>query len=190
MVSFPQEQLEAARRGNVQAFRALVEAHQRFVYAVAFRMVRNEQDAEDIAQDVFVRLWKHLGTFRPDVKLTTWLYKIVVNRSLDFLKSVHGRQRKQAVDASEHIALPAEGDPDRALRQQELNTQVQAAADTLAPLQKAVFVLRDLEGLSTEETALALEMSTGNVKSNLFHARQKVMSYLKEVYQTRERDFL
>ena len=184
------EQITEAMRGNTRAFRAIVEAHQGFVFAVAYRFVNNAQDAEDITQDVFVRLWKGLPGYRHEVKLTTWLYRIVANRCLDFLKSGHGRQRKNSVEASAESGLVAATTPDAEYKRQELTAQVHAAARLLKPKQQAVFILRDLEGLSADETMEALDMSRDQVKSNLFEARKKVMKYLKDVYQTNEPDFL
>lgn len=184
------ELIQEAARGSQQAFRAIVEVNQGFVYAVAFRFVNDSQDAEDITQEVFVRLWKNLHTYKPEVKLTTWLYKIITNRCLDFLKSKHGSQRKNAVDVDKQLHLAAHSTPERAYQQQELLKIIHAAADELTPRQKAVFILRDLEGLSSAEVCEALSMSAGNVKSNLFHARQKITGKLKTIYQTTDKTFL
>lgn len=184
------ELIQEAARGSQQAFRAIVEVNQGFVYAVAFRFVNDSQDAEDITQEVFVRLWKNLHNYKPEVKLTTWLYKIVTNRCLDFLKSKHGSQRKNAVDVDKQLHLAAHSTPERAYQQQELLKIIHAAADELTPRQKAVFILRDLEGLSSAEVCEALSMSAGNVKSNLFHARQKITGKLKTIYQTTDKTFL
>lgn len=176
--------IQQAARGSQSAFRAIVEANQRFVYAVAFRFVNDEQDAEDITQEVFVRLWKNLHTYRQDVKLTTWLYKIITNQCLDFLKSRHGRQRKNKVDVDAKHDLTNHSTPEKDFQQQELSRIICQAAEELTPKQKAVFILHDLEGLSQEEVSEALSMSTGNVKSNLFYARQKMTKKLKAYYQT------
>lgn len=184
------ELIQEAARGGQQAFRAIVEVNQGFVYAVAFRFVNDSQDAEDITQEVFVRLWKNLHNYKPEVKLTTWLYKIVTNRCLDFLKSKHGSQRKNAVDVDKQLHLAAHSTPEQAYQQQELVKIIHAAADELTPRQKAVFILRDLEGLSSAEVCEALSMSAGNVKSNLFHARQKITGKLKTIYQTTDKTFL
>lgn len=184
------ELIQKAVRGSQQAFRAIVEANQGFVYAVAFRFVNDSQDAEDITQEVFVRLWKNLHAYKQEVKLTTWLYKIVTNRCLDFLKSRHGRQRKNKVDVEKQHELTTHSTPEKEFQQQELTLIIYAAAEELTPKQKAVFILRDLEGLTQEEVSEALSMSTGNVKSNLFYARQKMTEKLKAYYQTTDKQFL
>jgi RNA polymerase sigma-70 factor, ECF subfamily len=184
------ELIQKAVRGSQQAFRAIVEANQGFVYAVAFRFVNDEQDAEDLTQEIFVRLWKNLHTYKQEVKLTTWLYKIVTNRCLDFLKSRHGRQRKNKVDIDRSHFVQDRSTPEKEFQQQELSRIIHAAAEELTPKQKAVFILRDLEGLSQEEVSDTLSMSTGNVKSNLFYARQKMTEKLKAYYQTTDKQFL
>lgn len=184
------ELIQEAARGNQQAFRAIVETHQGFVYAVAFRFINDPQDAEDITQEVFIRLWKNLHTYKQEVKLTTWLYKIVTNRSLDFLKSRHGRQRKNKIDIDDTHFVQDRSTPEKEFQQRELSQIIHAAADELTPKQKAVFILRDLEGLAPEEVSETLSMSLGNVKSNLFHARQKMTEKLKAYYQTTDKQFL
>lgn len=184
------ELIQEAVRGSQQAFRAIVEANQGFVYAVAYRFVNDSQEAEDITQEVFVRLWKNLHTYKQEVKLTTWLYKIVTNRSLDFLKSRHGRQRKNKVDIANTHFVQDCSTPEKEFQRQELSGIIHAAAEELTPKQKAVFILRDLEGLSPEEVGEALSMSAGNVKSNLFYARKKVTEKLKVYYQTADKQFL
>lgn len=184
------ELIQEAARGNSRAFRVIVETHQGFVYTVAHRFVSDEQEAEDITQDVFVRLWKNLGRYRHEVKLTTWLHKIVTNRCLDFLSSRHGRQRKNRVGVHAEMILMGSLTPEAELQQQELTTLVHQAAEELTPKQRAVFILRDLEGLSAEETSQVLGMPPGNVKSNLFHARQKVLERLKRNYHIKKEPFL
>jgi RNA polymerase sigma-70 factor, ECF subfamily len=93
-----QEIVEDARRGNAFAFRHLVEKHQAFVYRLAYRFVGTVGDAEDITQESFIRLWKNLNRYRADVKLTTWLYKIVTNLCMDYLKSSHNRRAKRTIE--------------------------------------------------------------------------------------------
>jgi RNA polymerase sigma-70 factor (ECF subfamily) len=182
--------IQEAASGNRTAFRTIVEQHQGFVYAVAFRFVNDSSDAEDLTQEVFIRLWKGLHTYRDEVKFTTWLYRIVANRCLDFLKSRHGRQRKNKVDVTSGQFVQDHSTPEKELQYTELMRAIHQTAEKLTPKQRAVFILRDLEGLSSEEVSEALEMSLGNVKSNLFYARQKMSEKLKTLYQTTDKQFL
>lgn len=181
------ETLSRAIRGDRRAFREVVECHQSFAYAVAYRMVGNRADAEDITQEAFIRLWKNMSKYRPEIKLSTWLYKIVTNLSLDFLKSPRARGRKLNgnLDDANHIDTGLA--PDVILQGKELHAQIEKAMEGLSPMQKAVFVLRDVEALTVEETCEVLSVSADHVKSNLFHARKKVSQKIKSIYETRER---
>ena len=150
------------------------------VYSVAFRFVRNTHDAEDITQEVFVRLWKNLSKYNPQqARFSTWLYRIASNCCLDFLRSAPRRNDRSMFSLDSIVDVAAASTPEQEMNDLELNDIVTSAANELAPKQRLVFILRDLEGLSPEEVAAALNMSLGNVKSNLCHARQKVAAKLK-----------
>jgi RNA polymerase sigma-70 factor, ECF subfamily len=182
--------IRQAARGDRHAFRVLVESQQAFAYAVAFRFVGDAGDAEDIVQEAFVRLWKNLHQYRPEVKLSTWLYRIIANLCLDFLKSRPEKQRRSAVDIDRSHAVTDPNTPESDLHRRELMDAIRAAADELTPVQKAVFILRDLEELSVDEVSDILSMPAGNVKSNLYYARRKVGERLKTWYQTDKRPML
>jgi RNA polymerase sigma-70 factor, ECF subfamily len=182
--------ISQAARGNRHAFRMLVESQQAFAYAVAFRFVGNAGDAEDIVQEAFVRLWKNLHQYRPQVKLSTWLYRIIANLCLDFLKSRPEKQRRSAVGIGHSHALMDGSTPEAELYRRELMEAIHAAANELTPLQRAVFILRDLEDLPVEEVCDILSMPAGNVKSNLYYARRKVGERLKTLYRTDKRPML
>ena len=184
------EIIQEVARGSTKAFRVVVEEYQAFAYAVAFRFVGNEDDAEDIVQETFVRLWKNLHLYKQEIKLTTWLYRIIANLCLDFLKSRHGRQRKNKVDIDKVSFVHDHSTPEKEFQQRELMQAIHQGAEELTPKQRAVFILRDLEGLTTEEVSEALTMSAGNVKSNLFYARQKMVEKLKVFYQTTDKQFI
>jgi len=184
------EVLRDAMNGNATAFRTVVEQHQAFAYAVAFRFTGNEEEAEDIVQEAFVRLWKNMKTYRQEVKLTTWLYRIIANLALDFLKSRRGKERRTKVDIYIGHFVRDQSTPEKAYQQQELMQAIYQAAEDLTPKQKAIFILRDLEGLSVEEVMEILSMTAGNVKSNLFYARQKMGEKLKAFYQTTDKTFV
>lgn len=167
----------------------LVEAHQNLVYAVAIRFVRNAEDAEDITQDVFVRLWRNLGSYREEQgQLSTWLYKITTNCCLDFERSVDRRARRQWTELDRAQMLSVISGPDRELESRELHQAVQEAAGVLPAKQRLVFILRDMQGLNPDEVALALDMTKAQVKSNLFLAREKLSVMLRHFFeQTKNR---
>ncbi len=170
--------------GNSKAFQMLVEAHQAFAYRVAYRFVGDAHEAEDIVQEVFVKLWQHLNKYNQEVKLTTWLYRMLANRCLDFLKSARARQLKNQVDIQDSYAVSASITADETLHNQELMKAIQEAAASLTLKQRTVFILRDLENLPVDEVCEILSMTAGNVKSNLYYARKEMSEKLKVYYQT------
>jgi len=170
-----------ARSGDTVAFRKLVEMHHRLAYSVAFRMLRNREDAEDIVQEAFVRSWKNLERFDMSMKFSTWLYHIVVNLCLDVLKSVGHRSRKIQVELLSDEIKSNHETPETVLNDRELMQIVWQRSEELTPKQKAVFVLRDLEGLSAQEVSEVLDLLPEQVKSNLYHARKKMSEWIKEL---------
>ncbi len=179
-----QEVIRKAMTGNTDAFRVIVDHYQSFAYSVSFRFLGQAEEAEDVVQEAFIRLWKNLHKYRPEVKLSTWVYRIIANLCLDFLKSTYAKQQKNQQDVQTEYTLKSKDRADEELNVRELNEQIQQAAAELTPKQKAVFILRDLEGLPVEEVCSILSMSAGNVKSNLYYARQQVSERLKKCYQT------
>jgi RNA polymerase sigma-70 factor (ECF subfamily) len=188
-----QEEKEIIRRaitGSADAFRDIVSQNQSFLYSVAYRFLGRAEDAEDVVQESFIRMWKSLSTYRNEAKLSTWLYKIAVNLCLDVLKSSHRKQQTASLEVSDHVSEEwnlSQRAADHELQASELHVLIQEAASELTPKQKAVFILRDLEGLPVEEVSNILSMSAGNVKSNLYYARQQMSEKLKMYYQTTEK---
>ena len=176
----PDKTIEKAIAGDTLAFRRIAEHVQSIGYSVAFRFTGNVAEAEDILQESFIKLWKNLRRYRREVKLTTWFYTIVTNQSLDYLKSRQGKLRLKMKATDDHLPgmHAADEDHDR----QELMNAIRDATETLTPKQRAVFILRDLEGLPVEEVEVILAMTPGNIKSNLFHARRCVGETLKKIY--------
>lgn len=181
--------IEKARNGDTRAFRILVERYQAMLYSLACRFL-GKDEAEDVVQEVFIRLWKNFHRYRPEIKLTTWLYRIGTNLCLDYLKSGHHKSRLNRVDINETHTVLDPATPDRQLENHELMQYVLKIADSLTPRQQAVFVLRDMEGLSSKEVCEILSMKSGNVKSNLYYARLKMNEKLKQYYHLTEKRLL
>ena len=175
--------IEQAKGGDHHAFRKIVEAHQGFAYAVAYRFVGNRNEAEDITQEAFIKLWKNIGKYRPEIKLTTWLYKIIMNLCLDFLKSAQRKHQLRTEDVkSNHLII------DRSSQEQkqddvEMLGVIVELAKQLTPKQQSVFILRDFEGLPTEEVCEITRMDQGQIKSNLYYARIKIREGLTKHYR-------
>ncbi|MBX2913809.1 MAG: RNA polymerase sigma factor [Cyclobacteriaceae bacterium] len=183
MVLTEPEIIKKAAAGDRSAFRMLVETHQQFVYAVAFRVLNNPHDAEDATQETFIRLWKNLTRYKAGIKLSTWLYHIVTNICLDLLKSAHHKRNRMTLDIAKQTGKIHAGSADGVMQLLELTKAVEEAAAQLPHIQKIIFVLRDLQGLSPEEVSAILETSEEKIKSNLYHARMAIGKYLKQHYQ-------
>lgn len=164
-----------AGKGDHQAFRELVERHQNAVIGIVAKMLGDATEAEDISQQVFVRLWKHANHYRPEAKFTTYLFTIA--RNLVFNES-RRRSRKKEVSVEEReesanlqVAAASEDEPDTALLQGELQAAIDRAIASLPEAQRMAVVLRRYEQMPYEEIATVLELSVPAVKSLLFRAR-------------------
>jgi RNA polymerase sigma-70 factor (ECF subfamily) len=178
-----QETIARATAGDQQAFRVLVEAHQGLVYSIAFRFVRSETEAEDLTQETFIRLWKNLSRYNPQFKLKTWIGKIVTNLALDHLKSAQKKSEKNRRELHDELNVMSHQSPEQELNSTELHQIILRLSEQLTPKQQAVFVLRDLEQLDGNEVCEILEMSAGNMKSNLYYARLHMKERLEKYYQ-------
>ena len=170
--------LDRARQGDSEAFQALVERHSRSVFRLAYRMTGNEQDAEDVVQESFLRAYRQLGRFESRANFGTWLYRIVSNCSVDLMRSRqarHDQVRGDSLDESS-MKLPAADlpGPERMAQSAEIERRVQAALRELSPLERAAFTLRHYEGRSIEEICAALNLGTSAAKHSVFRAVKKL----------------
>lgn len=165
-------------QGDPGAFRELVERHQGYAFALAFRILCDEDDAREAVQESFVRVWKHAGVYDTRSRFTTWLYRIVTRLAQDRLKSNIRRSRViTRLPADQDVPAMKPGADDE-MTNRQLAQRITAIADGLPPAQRMVFVLRDLEDLSIGEIAERLGMSAGSVKANLCYARGRVRSLI------------
>jgi RNA polymerase sigma-70 factor (ECF subfamily) len=175
--------LARARQGDSDAFRALVETHSRQVFRLAFRMTGNEQDAEDVVQESFLRAYRQLGRFESRANFGTWLYRIVSNCSVDLMRSKqarHDQVRGDSLDQEGAVELPAanSADPERQAQSAEIDRRVQNALRDLSPLERAAFTLRHYEGRSIEEICETLGLGTSAAKHSVFRAVKKLRTAL------------
>jgi RNA polymerase sigma-70 factor (ECF subfamily) len=170
--------LDRLRAGDAPAFEELVMTYQHRVFGVALRMLGNRAEAEDVAQEAFVRAHRALGEFRGDAKLSTWLYAITSRLCLNRLASGERRLTRQGEDALLRLS-DAGPRPDAALERRELETALGQAIAELPEDRRIVVVLRDLEGLSYEEIAQVLELTLGTVRSRLHRARADLKEKLE-----------
>ncbi len=169
--------LDRARQGDSDAFRSLVERHSRTVFRLAFRMTGNEQDAEDVVQESFLRAYRQLGRFESRANFGTWLYRIVANCSVDLMRAKqarHDQTRSESLD--EAMMLPSGDDPgpERLARSAEIGSRVRLALDGLSPLERAAFTLRHYEGRSIDEISTTLGLGISAAKHSVFRAVKKL----------------
>jgi RNA polymerase sigma-70 factor (ECF subfamily) len=176
--------VEASKNGDRQAFGKLVERYQRRVYALAFGILRQREDAWDVAQEAFVKAYRNLDRFEGNAAFYTWLYRIAYNLSIDTLReksrrdSVGFQETRKIEEAMERQGTQPSGDPDETAQRKELASVLEAAMAKLSEKHRAIIVLREIEGLSYEEMAEVLGISKGTVMSRLFHARQNLQALL------------
>ncbi|HYR71729.1 MAG TPA: sigma-70 family RNA polymerase sigma factor [Candidatus Acidoferrum sp.] len=170
--------LDRLRAGDAPAFEELVMTYQHRVFGVALRMLGNRAEAEDVAQEAFVRAHRALGAFRGDAKLSTWLYAITSRLCLNRLASGERRMARQGEHALLRLS-DAGPRPDAALERRELETALGRAIAELPEDRRIVVVLRDIEGLSYEEIAQVLELELGTVRSRLHRARSELKEKLE-----------
>jgi RNA polymerase sigma-70 factor (ECF subfamily) len=172
--------IRQSMEGDLAAFRGLVENHQHFIYSVAFRTLMNKEDAEDVVQETFIKVWLNLKYFNFQGKFTTWLYRIAVNQCLDRLKCK--RRRNIDLDSSaesKNLFLLSDQEPEYS-EEKDIADHIRNLAEQLSPKQRMVFILRDIQDLSIEEVCRYTQLSEGSVKTNLYHARNTIRLKLKE----------
>ena len=180
-----------ARSGDADAFRVLVERHSRALFRLAFRMTGNEQDAEDVVQESFLRAYRQLSKFDERASFGTWLYRIAANCSLDLVRARQRRSEKMAPsdaapDAEDAILnLPDLGPtPERSVLSTEVRDRVTAAMEELSATERTAFVLRHFEGMCIDEVSRVLECQPGAAKHSVFRAIQKLRRALEPLVST------
>jgi RNA polymerase sigma-70 factor, ECF subfamily len=178
--------IERCAAGDDAAYTELVDEHQRMVVQLAMNLLGDRDEALDLSQEVFLRVFRTISSFRGQSSLRTWIYRIAVNQARNRHRFWRRRHRADQVSLDAHVAahgelLSGETAPDRALAQKELASRLQNALDALPFDQRTAIVLREVDGLSYEEIAFSLGVAVGTVKSRLTRARQALRLELREV---------
>jgi len=187
--------VERARSGDTAAFTELVNRYERKIFRLAKHITQNDEDAEDVLQETFLKAYSHLDSFQGQSKFYTWIVRIGVNEALMKLrkrKSSKTVSLDEPTDTGEdtmvrEIAVWDE-DPEQKYSRDELREILDKAVDSLKPAFRTVFVLRDIEELSTEETASALDISVPAVKSRLLRARLQLREKLTKFFRRKGDD--
>jgi RNA polymerase sigma-70 factor (ECF subfamily) len=179
--------VQRARRGDLGAYDELVQRYQERIYATVYHMTSNHEDANDLAQESFIKAFQALKSFKGGSSFYTWLYRIAVNKTINFLK-----QRKNRIHLSlNDLDFNAEHDPDlvafvsdktprRDANLSELQEKLNTALMKLSEPHRLVVVLHDVQGLSHEEIAKVMDCNIGTVRSRLFYARQQLQAWLSD----------
>jgi len=176
--------IERCAAGDEAACAELVATHQRMVYSLAFNLIGNRDEALDISQEVFLRVFRTLSGFRGQSALRTWIYRIVVNQVSNRQRWWRRRRRSDEVSLDEHLKhcgeIEAKQDilPDRLLASKETAAHIWQALDRLPFDQRTALILREVDGLRYEEIAFSLDIAVGTVKSRLTRARQALRADL------------
>jgi RNA polymerase sigma-70 factor (ECF subfamily) len=170
-----------AKGGDSAAFRRLVQRHMRQTYNIALGFVRDHDRAEEIAQEVFVKAHRSLASFRGEAEFGTWLYRITTNIALNHMK-VHRRKEARTVSIEEAATLHDEHSP---LEANDHSKHIERALHELPTMQRAVVILRHLDGLSTRQVSRILKCSEGTVKTHLFRGLKRMRSKLLFLRESR-----
>jgi RNA polymerase sigma-70 factor (ECF subfamily) len=184
--------VKRCQAGETEAFDELVIRYRTRIFGMVYNMVHNEQDAWDLAQDSFVKAWKSIRRFRGKSSFYTWMYRIVMNVTIDWLrkKQIKGAGTEfddavqlKEIDPASRTVPKSEELPYERMERGELRTKIENAIKQLTPEHRAVILMKETEGMQYHEIAESLGCSIGTVMSRLFYARKRLQSLLKDVYE-------
>ena len=186
------ELVKQCQAGQTEAFDELVSRYRRRVFAMIYNMVHNEQDAWDLAQESFVKAWKSINRFRRHSSFYTWVYRIVMNVTIDWLrkKQIKGAGSEfddsiqlKEIDPASRTVPKAEPLPHERMERNEIRAKIDNAIGQLSPEHRAVILMKEIEDMQYHEIAETLGCSIGTVMSRLFYARKKLQNLLRDVYE-------
>jgi RNA polymerase sigma factor RpoE len=179
--------VKRARKGDLTAYDDLVRRYQERIYVTVYHMTANHEDANDLAQEAFIKAFQALKSFKGGSSFYTWVYRIAVNKTINFLKQRKNRGQMSLDDLdfnAEHdpdlVALISEKTPRREVGLAELQEKLNAAMQKLSEPHRLAVTLHDVQGLSHEEIAKIMDCNVGTVRSRLFYARQQLQAYLSD----------
>jgi RNA polymerase sigma-70 factor (ECF subfamily) len=165
--------------GDEGAFEELINLYREKVYATAYRFVGNHEEADDLSQEVFIRVYRSLRKFRGDSSFYTWLYRIIINLCINYVKKRARYAKVPLEDVSGVMADPSD-DPEKHMRNLAIRDRLNEGISLLPSKQRLIFILHQFDGLAHREIAEMLNKSEGGVKANYFHAVHKLRDHMKE----------
>ncbi|HTI98677.1 MAG TPA: sigma-70 family RNA polymerase sigma factor [Dongiaceae bacterium] len=179
--------VQRARKGDLEAYDGLIRRYQERIYATVYHMTSNHEDANDLTQEAFIKAFQALKTFKGGSSFYTWVYRIAVNKTLNFLKQQKNRTHFSLNDMDYHaehdpdlVALISDKTPRRDVALTELQEKLNAAMQKLSEQHRLVVTLHDVQGLSHDEIAEIMDCNVGTVRSRLFYARQQLQAELAD----------
>jgi RNA polymerase sigma-70 factor (ECF subfamily) len=173
--------VETIRGGDAEAFEQLVRRKTPKVYALCYRIIGNAEDAKDIAQLVFIKLWENLGKYDSAYAFDTWLYRMVTNVAIDFIRN--RQSRDNAVNSTLRLVKTStDAEQGLVVQRKEIETVFNEVSSVLSPKQKTIFVMREMEDLPSAEIAKVLGCRESTVRNHLFNARKLMQAQLKQRY--------
>jgi RNA polymerase sigma factor (sigma-70 family) len=176
-----------AQTGDFSAFDDLVQRYQERIYATVYHMTSNHEDANDLTQETFIKAYRALASFKGDSSFFTWVYRIAVNKTINFLKTRKNKIHLSLNDLdfnAEHdpelVAFVSDKTPRRDIGLSELQEKLNEAMQRLSDVHRLVVTLHDVQGMSHEEISKIMDCNTGTVRSRLFYARQQLQGYLSD----------
>lgn len=179
--------VDRARKGDLRAYDELIQRYQQRIYATIYHMTSNHEDANDLAQEAFIKAYQALKSFKGGSSFYTWVYRIAVNKTINFLKQRKNRTHLSLNDLDfnaendpDLVALVSDKTPRREANLTELQEKLNEAMQRLSEQHRLVVTLHDVQGLSHEEIAKIMDCNIGTVRSRLFYARQQLQGYLSD----------
>src|SRR5213594_4633497 len=171
--------VQTIRNGDSSAFETLVRRKTSKVYALCYRIIGNAEDAKDISQLVFIKLWENLGKYNPAYAFDTWLYRMVTNVAIDFLRNKQSREN--AVNSNLRLVrTSADAEQGVVVQRKEIENVFNDVSSVLSPKQKTIFVMREMDDLPSSEIARILGCRESTVRNHLFNARKLMQQQLKK----------
>lgn len=177
------ENIARAAKGDANAFETLMGAYEKKIYALCLRMMGNPHDGEDAAQEAMLRIWRTIGQYRFESAFSTWVYRVTASCCMDAIRKRQRHEQPSLEEMGEASGFdPADGSetPQEQTERKETRSAIRQAIAAVPEGMREVFLLRDVHGLSVEETAQALQIAQGTVKSRLARARKKIAAELKQ----------
>ena len=172
----------SVKKGDKHAFRLLVEKYQSYAFSLAFRILCNEEEAKDAVQESFIAIWQKINTYDLKQKFTTWMYKIVSNKSIDRYRAIK-RKHEFSIEEARKVIEKMQVETENIIENKEIGQVIGTLAEKLPEKQRLIFVLRDIQGLKPAEVGEILELPNDSVKSNLYLARKAIREKLFNLFE-------